>query len=107
MKRHEMALKMGRELAQRLAVAAEKVAVTFDQLACIHEAMADEGAPPLAGAAAERAIVERRMAARERAASFWFNSIADGSMQRATERLSGCRPSRPPAGSDRRPAASR
>lgn len=83
--RHEANQVMGRELARRLAVEAARIALTLEQLAAVHESLAGSDGHPLSVGAADRAVAERRMAARERAASVWFTSIADGSFRRPGE----------------------
>lgn len=80
-RRYAENLELGRALALRLADEAERIAATLESLAEVQEALAGSGRHPLAGMAAERARSERRIAARERVASVWFTSIADGSYQ--------------------------
>ena len=79
-------MRMGQELARRLAREAEQIAVTLDRLAAVHDALAGTAGHPLSARAGARAAHERRMAARERVASGWFRSIADGGYQPGTDR---------------------
>lgn len=77
--RYEQNLRFGRELAKNLAIAADRIAVTLDRLAAMHEAVAESQQHPLAAEAANQAEAERLMAENERAASIWLRKIAAGS----------------------------
>lgn len=81
-RRQEENIRIGRELARRLAGEAETIAGTFEQLAEMHEALAAVSSPPLSQEARDRAVTERRLAGRERAASAWFLSICEGTCTR-------------------------
>lgn len=98
---------MSRELAQRLAGEAARIAVTLEALAAVHESLAGLADHPLSAGAAERAAAQRHLAARERASSAWHASISDGSSGTTPRCFSGCRPSRRPGGRNRRPPVSR
>ena len=78
-RRQEENVRLGRDLAERLAAGAAKIASTLEELAAVHESLSRVAGHPLAAEAAARAARERRIAARERAAAVWFCSIADGS----------------------------
>ena len=84
--RYEHNMGMGRELARMLAREAERIATTMDRLASVHEELAGTSGHPLAAQAGTRAALERGMATRERVASGWFRSIADGSYQPRADR---------------------
>ncbi len=93
-RRYDRNVRLGRGLAERLAVEAENIAATLDRLAHVHEELAATDRYPLKVEALARAAQERRMAESERRASVWFRSVASGSHRREAPR--------PPASLDQR-----
>lgn len=79
--RYEQNVRVGRALAERLAEEAERIAVTLDRLADVHETLAMANYHPLKTEAMEWAVVERTIALRERQSSVWFRDIASGAYQ--------------------------
>ena len=83
-RRQEDNLRMGRELAAKLAVAADSIAATLDELAEVHLMLSVMEGHPLAEGANGRAVAERELADQERDAAEWFRSIAAGTNRPAS-----------------------
>lgn len=74
--RYEDNVHVGRQLAEKMAHAAESIAGTLERMASVHEHLASSDGYPLKEQARVRAEIERRIARDERLASGWFRSIA-------------------------------
>ena len=75
--RYDHNVRLGWELAERLAREAERMADTLDRLATVHEQLAAADHHPLKDVATQRALEERRIAESERRASRWLRALAD------------------------------